>query len=112
MGNGIETRALVIRVDGADVLVARGMAAVMSTETASAAFRDGGLGCWLAIMTLKPGRRPRLRRLRQVVAGSGTWAEARDAYRRRWIAAESGRPPRIRHPPTRQSAESSYPSTS
>ncbi len=110
MRNGIETRALVIRADGADVLVARGTAAVMSTETASAAFRDGGLGCWLAIMTLKPGRRPRLRRLWQVVDGSGTWAEAREAYRRCWIAAESGRPPRLRLSPTRQGAE--HPSAS
>jgi hypothetical protein len=75
----VETRALVIWADGADVLVARGTATVMSTETASAAFRDGGLGCWLAIMTLKPGRRPQLQRLRPVVDGIGTWEQAREA---------------------------------
>jgi hypothetical protein len=100
-------QALVIRADGADVLVARGMAAVMSTEAASAAFKDDGLSCWLAIMTLKRGRRPRLRRLRPVVDGIGTCEQAREAYLRRWIAAERGRPLGTRRLRARDSADRS-----
>ena len=98
----IEIRALVIRADGANVLVARGMAAVMSVETAIAALRQSGLGCWRAIVTLKLRGLPRLRRLRLVVEGSGTWAEAGEAYLRRWIAAERERPPRARCPQSRR----------
>lgn len=105
MREGVETRALVIRADGTDVLVARGMAAVMSIETAIAAVRQGGLACWLIIVTLRSGGRPRLRRLRPVADGSGTWAEARGAYLQRWTTAERGRPPRTRGRPAGRGAD-------
>lgn len=55
------------------------------------ALEGAGLSVWLAGMALRPPTgRLSLRLVRLLVAGAGTWDEAKDAFRARWWEAEQG----------------------
>lgn len=84
-----QTRALLLLADGRAVVLARGnvLLAPGVVEAVAASLVPAGQAAWLTAAEFRhPGGRPRLRRLRQVIEGAGTWDAAAAAFIGAWMA--------------------------
>lgn len=84
-----QTRAILLLADGRAVVLARGnvLLAPGVVEAVAASLEPAGQAAWLTAAEFRhPGGRPRLRRLRQVIEGAGTWDAAAAAFIGAWMA--------------------------
>jgi len=91
VGIWTETRGLILRADGAALVVTRGTTPAVLIPVALDALTADDLAVWLAgLVWQHPKGRPWLRRVRLVADGVGTWKDARVEFLAQWRRDEWG----------------------